>query len=505
MSELQSEDVQVRNNRYIPENNLLDSAKDNLANQSSTLSDLNVNFDDGKKNYLTPSLADKRNEYLNKISEKDYSFNHKSSKINWSSNTKEIKIKAIPSTSLGSSINSLQQIGKIKIDVSPKTLPSFGTDSTSIIPSVGGDNWNSSPIIHSKDYTSNIKLNIDNRVNIDTNLGSKLNSVINDNNSSKVNGFSDNYYSNHRQSRPKPFESYGGVNYESGLATNTSRNTNKYKPSAIGMGYGEEDVYKEHSHQIEKMTSSMEITDEARKFSDTVLGFTPVGDLQNIVNSKNGWEFAVACISAFPVAKVIKFAKKLNKTPINNIGKNNIHFNEELHKKISNKGQVKKAYSGNNIGKNNRTFNKELHKNINKRGEIEKARNKAKAQNWKDEKGWDIYLDNTKDFDGLPGTYKKQQFQEGDILTRYVHKKRKNYNPIEDTGRYTAPEGIPFEKRAMPGKESDYKIFKFKVKKPFDSTRSKATPWFDKKGQGIQDHHESIKNLIFKDSIEVVK
>ncbi|MDP8034267.1 TNT domain-containing protein [Pasteurella atlantica] len=162
------------------------------------------------------------------------------------------------------------------------------------------------------------------------------------------------------------------------------------------------------------------------------------------------------------------------------------------------KQQAKQHYP-NNIGKNNRKFNKELHEIINKRGEIEKARNQAKTQNWKDEKGWDIYPDNTKNFDGLPGTYKKQQFQEGDILTRYVHKKRKNYNPIEDTGRYTAPEGVPFEKRAMPGKESDYEIFKFKVKKPFDSSRSKVTPWFDKKGLGIQDHHTPINKLVDPD------
>ncbi|MDP8174867.1 TNT domain-containing protein [Pasteurella skyensis] len=73
------------------------------------------------------------------------------------------------------------------------------------------------------------------------------------------------------------------------------------------------------------------------------------------------------------------------------------------------------------------------------------------------------------------------------------------------TGRYTAPEGVPFEKRAMPGKESDYEIFKFKVKKPFESKRSKATPWFGKKGMGIQDRHVPISDLIKSGELEVIK
>ncbi|MDP8175925.1 hypothetical protein, partial [Phocoenobacter skyensis] len=148
-------------------------------------------------------------------------------------------------------------------------------------------------------------------------------------NQNKVNGFKDDYSARQKQPKPKAFESDGGVDYESGLATNTSRNTNKYKPSAIGMGYGEEDVYKEHSRQIEKMTSSMEITDEARefaKFGEFVIDMSLVGDAKDIATAKGGWETAVAIISVIPVVKVIKFFKKFNKVPINNFGKNNIHW-----------------------------------------------------------------------------------------------------------------------------------------------------------------------------------
>ncbi|MDP8174864.1 hypothetical protein [Phocoenobacter skyensis] len=328
MDELQNGDVVAKNTHAISPNELMDSAKDNLANQSSTLSHLNVNFDDGKKNYLTPSLADKRNEYLNKISEKDYSFNHKSSKINWSSNTKEIKIKAIPSTSFEPSNNSLQKVGKITTEAIPSTSLGQSTDTqlsvnmssthspeldefkadvssiaslinttqkvnwpsitspkfdggelkinTSKITSVGKNNGNSlsideiSPITPSKDYIPNITLNIDNSISINTSLERKLHPKINADihfdknnvdridNQNKVNGFKDDYSARQKQPKPKAFESNGGVDYESGLA-NISRNMNKYKPSAIGMGYGEEDVYKEHSRQIEKMTSKVSV------------------------------------------------------------------------------------------------------------------------------------------------------------------------------------------------------------------------------------------------------
>ncbi|MDP8034264.1 hypothetical protein QJU43_05110 [Pasteurella atlantica] len=304
MSELQSEDVVAKNTHTASPNELMDSAKDNLANQSSTLSHLNVNFDDGKKDYLTPSLADKRNEYLNKISEKDYSFNHKSSKINWSSNTKEIKIKAIPSTSFEPSNNSLQKVGKITTEAIPSTSLGQSTDTqlsvnmssthspeldefkadvssiASLINTTQKVNWPSitspkfdggelkintskitsveknngsrlsideiSPITPSKDYIPNIKLNIDNSISINTSLEKKLHPKINADihfdknnvdsidNQNKINGFKDDYSARQKQPKAKAFESDGGVDYESGLATsNINRLAIDREPSDI--------------------------------------------------------------------------------------------------------------------------------------------------------------------------------------------------------------------------------------------------------------------------------
>ncbi|MDP8100126.1 hypothetical protein, partial [Pasteurella atlantica] len=190
-----------------------------------------------------------------------------------------------------------------------------------------------------KDYIPNIKLNIDNSISINTSLERKLHPKINADihfdknnvdridNQNKVNGFKDDYSARQKQPKPKAFESNGGVDYESGLATNTSRNTNKYKPSAIGMGYGEEDVYKEHSRQIEKMTSSMEITDEARefaKFGEFVVDMSPIGAIKDLRNAESIEDKLIAYSNFIPAVKYIKkaynFIKSIGKaTKLKNI------------------------------------------------------------------------------------------------------------------------------------------------------------------------------------------
>ncbi len=38
-----------------------------------------------------------------------------------------------------------------------------------------------------------------------------------------------------------------------------------------------------------------------------------------------------------------------------------------------------------------------------------------------------------------------------------------------------------------------------------DSTRSKVTPWFGKKGMGIQDNHKAIRELIKDNVIKEIK
>ncbi len=147
---------------------------------------------------------------------------------------------------------------------------------------------------------------------------------------------------------------------------------------------------------------------------------------------------------------------------------------------------------------------------------INADRKLAKANGWKhpDNKEWDWWPDNKKDFDKVPGTIvKNHPVKEGKYLTRYVRKNGKvKFDKSGDGGTYFSPHppDIPFEQRALPGKESDYFKVTFRVKKgkELNVNKSEATPWFDQPGHGIQ-YDTGIKSKMLTDDdngiLEVVK
>jgi len=96
------------------------------------------------------------------------------------------------------------------------------------------------------------------------------------------------------------------------------------------------------------------------------------------------------------------------------------------------------------------------------------------------------------------------------VVTRYARKKKGiDYDPSKDEGSYVSKGDVPFDKRSLPGKESDYTKETFVVKKPIPSKESKATPWFDKQGTGNQNElktpeGEGIAELIDDKALEHV-
>ncbi len=127
--------------------------------------------------------------------------------------------------------------------------------------------------------------------------------------------------------------------------------------------------------------------------------------------------------------------------------------------------------------------------------EIDADRVQAKNNNWKslENPKYDWWPNNKKDYDMYPGTVvRNHPVKKGDKLTRYVRRRDPDLGieKITDTGNYFSPHppDIPFEDRALPGKESDYYKVTYEVtdNSGFLVTKSEATPWFDQPGHGIQ-------------------
>lgn len=90
-----------------------------------------------------------------------------------------------------------------------------------------------------------------------------------------------------------------------------------------------------------------------------------------------------------------------------------------------------------------------------------------------------------------------QTIPTGTIIDRYG----------SEYGKYTSPEGVPYEKRALPYIENQNAYHKYKVLKQIDNvTISKIAPAFNEIGGGLQyELPNSIKELKSKKYIEEIK
>jgi len=71
------------------------------------------------------------------------------------------------------------------------------------------------------------------------------------------------------------------------------------------------------------------------------------------------------------------------------------------------------------------------------------------------------------------------------------------YRYGHETGRFTSPEGTPFENRSLPPGSENRPFHTYEVLKPFDVLEGDVAPWFDQPGGGIQYMlPDSIENLI---------
>ena len=98
----------------------------------------------------------------------------------------------------------------------------------------------------------------------------------------------------------------------------------------------------------------------------------------------------------------------------------------------------------------------------------------------------------------VAGTIKENQtIPTGTIIDRYG----------SEYGKYTSPEGVPYEKRALPYIENQNAYHKYKVLKQIDNvTISKIAPAFNEIGGGLQyELPNSIKELKSKKYIEEIK
>ena len=98
----------------------------------------------------------------------------------------------------------------------------------------------------------------------------------------------------------------------------------------------------------------------------------------------------------------------------------------------------------------------------------------------------------------VAGTIKENQtIPTGTIIDRYG----------SEYGKYTSPEGVPYEKRALPYIENQNAYHKYKILKQIDNvTISKIAPAFNEIGGGLQyELPNSIKELKSKKYIEEIK
>ena len=138
--------------------------------------------------------------------------------------------------------------------------------------------------------------------------------------------------------------------------------------------------------------------------------------------------------------------------------------------------------------------------NIPKRAEIQEARAEAKANGWvlRDNNGGVLmdkygapipaWPENSKQYDAVPGTQRKETIEPGMIISRYSYSQydAKDRKMTSDEGTYFSPDGVSKESRAMSPSDAHKPEYRFKVLKPISVESSYATPWFDTPGLGKQ-------------------
>ena len=183
----------------------------------------------------------------------------------------------------------------------------------------------------------------------------------------------------------------------------------------------------------------------------------------------------------------------------------------EVAESIKEGGESQPIYSGNNGSfSGEEDFDGQIPSEIRMAQEAQDLdREQAAENNFQHADGSVRWPDNTQDFDKVPGSERPSNMQAGDVISRYVDKGRYentdgNYDPNLDTGRYTAPENVPEEGRAMAGSEGKIEhLFIVKDTNPNDK-QSNAAPYFDKEGLRIQYEHEDSISTMNDDSLEYI-
>jgi Tuberculosis necrotizing toxin len=67
------------------------------------------------------------------------------------------------------------------------------------------------------------------------------------------------------------------------------------------------------------------------------------------------------------------------------------------------------------------------------------------------------------------------------------------------SGNFLAPEGTPYEERALPYDKAKMPYYRYQVLKPLAVKTCKAVPWFDQPGGGVQYKVEKSVQLLIED------
>jgi len=118
---------------------------------------------------------------------------------------------------------------------------------------------------------------------------------------------------------------------------------------------------------------------------------------------------------------------------------------------------------------------------------------KVKISNWKYPPNEEVYLANKNTFDN-PNYF--------DQTTGEIKWPGMNGDPNVDgygnpSGKFTSPQGIPFENRALSPTTDMNNYHTYEVIKPVEVQSGEIAPWFDQPGGGIQYRfNDTIQNLI---------
>ena len=119
---------------------------------------------------------------------------------------------------------------------------------------------------------------------------------------------------------------------------------------------------------------------------------------------------------------------------------------------------------------------------------IAKMRNYAKNHGWK-KNGIIIYPP----YYGFTNNKKTlTTIKKGTVITRYI---KKQYDPEKDDGGFSSIGNVPFNKRALPGKEIDYQVIRYIVKEDISAYSGRAMAWFGHTGGSTQYQFSNNKRI----------